>query len=255
MHIRQVALVARHLEPIVRTLTSVLGVEVSVRDPGVALFGLENAVMPIGTTFLEVVSPFRDGTTAGRLLERRGDSGYMVILQTADLTTDRARLARAGARVVWETVLDDIATVHLHPKDIGGAIVSIDQPNPPESWRWAGPDWMRRVHTGTVSRIVGAEIEASDPAAMAARWATVLGLPVPRGGDARIELEGGRVSFVPAGARGEGLSAITIAATDPEPALAAARASGLSVDGASFSVCGMRIDLVSPSTVSAGAAA
>jgi hypothetical protein len=246
MHVRQIALVARHLEPVVRTLTSVLGVEVSVRDPGVAHFGLENAVMPIGTTFLEVVSPLRAGTTAGRLLERRGDSGYMVILQTADLAADRARLERVGARVVWEVALDDIASVHLHPKDIGGAIVSIDQPAPPESWRWAGPEWRRCVHTGTVSRIVGAEIEARDPSAMAARWALVLGLPVPRGGDTRIHLEGGQVAFVPAGPRGEGPSALTIASSDPTPALAAARASGLAVEGASFSVCGTRIDLVSP---------
>jgi hypothetical protein len=246
MHIRQIALVARHLDPVVRTLTSVLGVEVSVRDPAVAHFGLQNAVMPIGSTFLEVVSPLRAGTTAGRLLERRGDSGYMVILQTADLAADRARLARVGVRVVWEVVLDDIATVHLHPKDIGGTIVSIDQPDPPESWRWAGTDWMGRVRTEAVSRIVGAEIEASDPSAMAARWATVLGLRVPPGGDTRVDLEGGQVSFVPAGARGEGLSALTIASSDPTTALAAARASGLPVDGASFSMCGTRIDLVSP---------
>jgi catechol 2,3-dioxygenase-like lactoylglutathione lyase family enzyme len=246
MHIRQIALVTRDIEPAVRTLTSLLGVEVSVRDPGVAQFGLENAVMPIGTTFLEVVSPLRAGTTAGRLLERRGDSGYMVILQTADLATDRARLAQVDARVVWEVALDDIATVHIHPKDIGGAIVSIDQPVPSESWRWAGRDWRRCVHTETVSRIVGAEIEASAPEAMAARWATVLGLPLPRGGDTRIELDGGRVSFVRARARGEGLSAIEIAATDARRALAAARAGGLPVDGASFSVCGTRIDLVSP---------
>jgi hypothetical protein len=245
MHIRQIALAARHLEPAVRTLTSVLGVEISVRDPGVAQFGLENAVMPIGTTFLEVVSPSRAGTTAGRLLERRGDSGYMVILQTADLATDRARLAQAHARVVLEAVLDDIATVHIHPKDIGGAIVSIDQPVPPESWRWAGQDWTRCVHTETVSRIVGAEIEASAPAEMAARWATVLGLPLPRGGGARIDMDGGQVSFVRAGARGEGLSAIAIAATDPKSALARARTAGLPVNGSSFSVCGTRIDLVS----------
>ena len=27
------------------------------------------------------------------------------------------------------------------PRDVGGAIVSLDRPLPPASWRWAGPGW------------------------------------------------------------------------------------------------------------------
>src|SRR3989442_5700509 len=65
----------------------------------------------------------------------------MVILQTANLRADRARLAALGVRIVWQVELDDIATAHLHPRDLGGAIVSLDQPVPPESWRWGGPEW------------------------------------------------------------------------------------------------------------------
>src|SRR5215208_3455104 len=42
-------------------------------DPGVAYFGLRNAVMPLGDTFVEVVSPIGEGTAAGRFLDRRGD--------------------------------------------------------------------------------------------------------------------------------------------------------------------------------------
>jgi len=47
-----VALVARDLEPVVADLCAVFNVEVAFRDPGVAAFGLENAVLPIGRTFL-----------------------------------------------------------------------------------------------------------------------------------------------------------------------------------------------------------
>ena len=80
MRLRQIALVARELEPVVSDFSAILGIEVAYNDPGVRVFGLENAVMPVGDTFLEVVSPIEGGTTAGRLLERRGDGGYMVIL-------------------------------------------------------------------------------------------------------------------------------------------------------------------------------
>ena len=60
-----------------------LGVSMCFRDPGVGEFGLHNALFPIGDRLLEVVSPTEPGTTAGRLLDRRGgDGGYMAIFET-----------------------------------------------------------------------------------------------------------------------------------------------------------------------------
>lgn len=107
LRIRQLALVARDLDLVVGRLCDALGVEVCYRDPAVSAFGLHNALMVIGDTFLEVVSPTREGTTAGRLLERRdGDGGYMVLLQTDDLAADRRRFTRLGVREVWHSELD-----------------------------------------------------------------------------------------------------------------------------------------------------
>ena len=227
-------------------LTSVLGLDVSYRDPGVEQFGLRNAVMPIGSTFLEVVSPIRDGTTAGRFLERRGDSGYMVLLQTANLKEERDRLNQMGVRVVWEIALEDIASIHIHPKDIGGAIVAVEQPTPPDSWRWGGPDWARHVRTEVVMRIASAEIEALDPRAMALRWSGVLDARVTHSseGHSTIPLAGGELRFVAAGRRGEGLSAVTIEANDTQTALTRARHEQLDVDARGFHLCGTRFDLV-----------
>src|SRR5713226_5795789 len=109
MRLRQVALVAHDLEPVVADLCAVLGIDVAFRDPGVREFGLHNAVMAIGDTFLEVVSPVQPDTTAGRYLERRGgDGGYMVILQCDDLDADRRRVADLGIRVVWQIDLPDM---------------------------------------------------------------------------------------------------------------------------------------------------
>ncbi|MCP5069350.1 MAG: hypothetical protein GY946_22525, partial [bacterium] len=47
MRLRQIALVAKELDPVVERLCSVLGIEVGFNDPGVAAFGLVNAVMPV----------------------------------------------------------------------------------------------------------------------------------------------------------------------------------------------------------------
>ncbi len=247
MRLRQVALVARELEPVVRELCAVLGVEVAYRDPLVKLFGLHTALLPIGETFLEVVSPTQDGTTAGRLLERRaGDGGYMVILQTRDLEAERRRVEALGVRVVWETKIEGAATIHLHPKDLGGAIVSLDVMDPPDSWAWAGPHWKSHVRREVVSEIVAVELQGADPAAMAARWAEVLGRPpAERAGETyRIPLEAGTLRFVPdRDGRGDGVSGLDLRG-DAERVLAAARTRSLPYDGDAVQICGTRLWIV-----------
>ena len=248
MRIRQIALVARELDPVVDDLCAVLGVEVACNDPGVAEFGLKNAVMALGDQFLEVVSPFRADATAARYLERRhGDGGYMVILQSDDLDADRVRLARVGARVVWEIAFDDIATIHLHPRDVGGAIVSLDRPLPPASWRWAGPGWEEKGRNAEARAILGAEIQSDQPAVLAARWREVLGVPVVHeaGAPPRIDLDGGHLRFVtPGDDRGPGVTCIRVAVRDAETARRRAASRGLADADGRVAIGGVRFDLV-----------
>jgi hypothetical protein len=76
IRLRQVALVAADLDDGVSELCETFALRVCFKDPGVGAFGLHNALMVIGDQFLEVVSPLEDGTTAGRLLDKRsGDGG------------------------------------------------------------------------------------------------------------------------------------------------------------------------------------
>jgi len=242
MRLRQVATVARDLDPVVDDFRAVLGIEVSFRDPGVGEFGLHNAVMPVGDTFLEVVSPNREGTTAGRFLERQGgDAGYMVILQTDESMDDfRRRMQRLGVRVVWTADHDDIRGTHLHPRDVGGAILSVDWASPADSWRWAGPEWREHVRTGVVSEIVAAELTSSDPEAMARRWGQVLERPIVATGKGGWEISldrapGGlpcRLEFVPVEpGEPEGVAAFHFACSEPRRAIEAAAARSLGTEG------------------------
>ena len=138
--LRQGVLAAAQLEPAVERLRTELGLGEPFADPGVAVFGLRNAVMAVGDCFLEVISPTEPDTAAGRFLARRGeDGGYMLIFDVPDIGAARRRAADLGVRTVWEIDLPDISGTHLHPSDMGGAIVSIDQPRPAGSWHWAGP--------------------------------------------------------------------------------------------------------------------
>jgi hypothetical protein len=210
VRLRQIALVAEDLGETTGALCDVLGIEVAFHDPGVKVFGLENAVMPIGDGFLEVVSPIADDAPARRYRARRGgDAGYMVMVQTHRFDDDRTRLEAEGVRIVWSGELPDIRGMHLHPKDTGGALLSLDQPTPPESWRWAGPDWRAHVHTEVVERLAAVEIASPHPERLSARWGEVLGRPVV---DEAIELDAGCIRFVPGS--GERLAAFELEASD-----------------------------------------
>ena len=189
LRFRQAVLVARDLQATVGELRDALPLGPPYHDPDVAHFGLRNAVMPLGDTFVEVVSPAQEGTAAGRQLERLGgDGGYMVMFQLEDIAAARERVARLGVRIAWEIELDDIADLHLHPSDVPGAIVALDEARPPESWRWAGPEWQPAGDAA----LTGATLTAVDPEALAQRWAAVLGVAAD---GARIALDGGELRF------------------------------------------------------------
>ena len=125
LRLRQICLVARELEPVVDDLCAVFGVKVCHRDPEVGQFGLHNALMPFGSSFPEVVAPQRDGTAAGRYLERRqGDGGYMVILDSEALPRWRSHVAAIGVRIAAPLALGDYEGMQLHPRDTGGGSLS-----------------------------------------------------------------------------------------------------------------------------------
>jgi hypothetical protein len=245
MRLRQVALVAAALEPVLADLRAVLDLDEPFRDPGVGMFGLSNGVFAVGQDFLEVVCPDHPDSAGARFLERRGgDGGYMVILQSPDLSRDRVRLEGLGVRIVWEIALDDIATIHLHPRDVGGAIVSIDEPVPPASWRWGGPDWNRREASAVVAGLAGVELAAADPGALAGRWAEVLGLAAEHTGRGwRLALEDGAALLFrrTAPCEAEGLVAVDFRTLDASRALEAARQRGLVCEERSVIVAGTRL--------------
>ena len=200
VRVRQAVLVARELEPAIEQLRSALALGEPFRDPGVGEFGLANAVFAVGDCFLEIISPVREGTAAGRFLERAGgDGGYMVIFDVTDLEGARSRAADRGVRVVWQIDLPDISGTHLHPRDIGGAIVSVDRSRPYGSWRWGGPDWIGRAAAEPSAALAGLTLAVDDPRAVASRWAQILGVVEPARQDPTVlSVDGGEVCFVQA---------------------------------------------------------
>lgn len=254
LRLRQLCLVAHHLEPVVEDLMAIFGVEVCHRDPLVEHFGLHNAVLPFGTCFVEVVAPLTEGTTAGRYLDRRGgDGGYMVIFNGDDLGAWRTHLAEVGVRIAAPLAHGDYEGLQLHPRDTGGALLEINRTRGGEGllgpYAPAGPDWQRAVRTARVQRIAGAVLQADDPERLARRWAQVLARPATRAGNRPWQVVVGDavLRFVEArDGRGEGLAGIDLVVADVPVIVAAAAARGCDRsdgDGAAVMVGGVRFSL------------
>ncbi len=252
IRLRQICLVASELAPAVEDLSAVLGLETCHHDPAVGKYGLENALLPVGTSFLEVVAPTEGGTAGGRYLDRRGgDGGYMVILQCDNVEARRARMAELDVRIANALNYGDFTGLQLHPRDTGGCMLETDQTSgdqaPDGPWHPAGETWKSAVRTDRTAAMVGAELQSHDPGVLAARWGTILDLPVSAAaaGEWEIALDNATLRFVEvADGRGEGLGGVDLQAADRPAILAAAQARDLAVNGDSINICGTRFRLV-----------
>jgi hypothetical protein len=195
LRIRQAVLVAHDLDAAIKTLRAALPLADPFHDPEVAPFGVRNAVMALGDTFVEVISPVEAGTAVGRHLSLiRGDGGYMVMFQLDDIAAARARIEQLGMRVEYELDREGDTDIHLHPADEPGAIVALGRMEQPASWRWAGPAWIAKTPAQIgPGRVTGATLTARVPTKLAATWAAILGAEAQ--GD-RIALDGGELRFV-----------------------------------------------------------
>ena len=252
LRLRQICLVAAELGKPVEDLAAIFGLKTCFHDPAVAKYGLENALLPVGPNFIEVVAPMQAGTAAGRYLERRGgDGGYMVIMQCDDARAREARMAEIGVRIVNRLDYGDYLGLQYHPKDTGGAILETSETSgdasPDSPWHPAGDDWEKAVRTDITTGLVAADVQSEDPAALATRWAEVLDLTLAKdkAGRPMLRLENAKIRFVPAtDGRGEGLGGLDLTVADRAHILAEAANRGCPIEGDVVTVCGTRFRLV-----------
>ena len=249
MRLRQICLVAPHLEPVVGDIAAIFGLNVCYRDGNVAKYGLENALLPIDTTLLEVVAPIQQGTAAGRFLERNNNrGGYMAIFACDDPDERGRHAATLGGRTA--NVIDHAPYhgVQLHPRDCRAAFIEFNHtqgsddilgPYPP-----AGPDWQKSIRTDVSRALLGVELQSPDRHGLAQHWSRIIGIPVTEGshGDAEIVLVNGRLRFI--SGPGEIMSSVVMQVSNVDGVLAAAKAKGYAVDGDAFLLGGVNFKLV-----------
>lgn len=254
IQLRQICLVAHELKPVIEDLTQILGIQACYVDPGVAKFGLENTLMPIGHNFLEVVAPVEEGTAGGRyLMRRKGDGGYMVITQADSQATFeqvRENAFNNEVRIAFESRSEDWHLCQLHPADMIAAFLEIEcdaQNDFNGYWHPVGGDgWQDKVKQDVTVDWRGVELQSDDPQALAELWSAVSGMPLAADSESPVlHFNNAYVRFTQAtDGRGPGLSAIHLLVRDRAYIVAQARMRDCFVDDHLIEIGGVRWHLL-----------
>src|SRR3954468_3559225 len=194
MRLRQICLVAPHLEPVISDIAAIMGLKECYRDGNVAKYGLENALLPVDTILLEVVAPFQPGTAAGRFIDKNnGRGGYMAIFCCND-PDERGKHANAmGVRTANVITHAPYHGVQLHPRDCRAAFIEFNHTDGSDDvlgdYPPAGPDWQKSRRNDVTLALTEVEMESPEPAELAAHWGKIIDVAVSKGADGLPELK------------------------------------------------------------------
>lgn len=250
MRLRQICLVAPQLKPVIADIAAIMGLEVCYHDDNVEKYGLVNALLPVDTILLEVVAPFRDGTAAGRFIEKTaGRGGYMAIFCCEDADAHAARANAMGVRTANVIAHAPYRGVQLHPRDCRAAFIEFNHtdgsddvlgPYPP-----AGPDWQTHIRKDVTLALTGVEMRSPDPAGLAEHWSRIIGVAVSKGANGTVELNLPNASFRFAKGADEIMSALNFRVGDLAKVCDAAKARGYDVGDNEFFIGGVNFRLFS----------
>jgi hypothetical protein len=248
VRLRQICLVAPRLKPVISDVAGIMGLNVCYRDGNVAKYGLENALLPVDTVLLEVVAPLREGTAAGRFLDKTGGrGGYMAIFCCDDPDERGEHAKKIGVRVA--NVIDHAPYhgVQLHPRDCRAAFIEFNHakgsddilgPYPP-----AGPHWQTSIRKDVTQALIGVEMESPEPQALAEHWGKIIGIAVSKNAHGEPELKLPNCSFRFVKGASDIMSGLTFRVVDIARVRDAARAKGYVVSGDSFVLGGVIFQL------------
>ncbi len=94
-------------------------------------FGVEAALLEIGGSHVELLTPIRPDSAVAKFLERSGPGLHHVAYRTGDIDGALERLRAAGLRLIDEqprTGIRDSRVAFVHPKSTGGVLTEIVQP-------------------------------------------------------------------------------------------------------------------------------
>ncbi len=90
--------------------------------------GVEEAMIPVGGSFVQLLTPLGPETPVGKFLSRNGDGLHHVAYAVTNIEAALSHLKKAGARLIDEvprTGSRGTRIAFVHPADLGGTLIEL----------------------------------------------------------------------------------------------------------------------------------
>lgn len=90
--------------------------------------GVEEAMLPVGGSFVQLLRPLSADTAVGRFLERNGEGMHHIAFAVLDIEAALAHLDQEGARLIDRVPRPGgrgARIAFVHPKDFGGTLIEL----------------------------------------------------------------------------------------------------------------------------------
>lgn len=127
--IEHIALAVEDLEAAVAHYAEVWGLEVEHRER-VEDQGVEEAMLPLGESYLQLLGPTGPDTTVGKFIATRGEGLHHIAYEVEDLEASLADLKAKGVRLIDEAPRKGgrgHMVAFVHPKSNHGLLVELIQ--------------------------------------------------------------------------------------------------------------------------------
>jgi methylmalonyl-CoA/ethylmalonyl-CoA epimerase len=127
--IQHVALAVSDMDAALAFYRDVWGLEASHRER-VESDGIEEALLPLGDSFLQLIAPTSDDSTVARFIERRGEGLHHIAYEVDDVGASLDHLKSAGVSLIEEHPRrggGGHMVAFVHPKGNHGALVELVQ--------------------------------------------------------------------------------------------------------------------------------
>ena len=127
LNLDHVGIAVRSLDEAVAGYRSRYGVEPLYREV-VESQGVEEAMVPVGGSFVQLLEPLAPDSPVGRYLEKNGEGMHHVAFAVADIEAALEHLRSEGARMIDETARiggRGAKIAFVHPKDLTGTLIEL----------------------------------------------------------------------------------------------------------------------------------
>jgi methylmalonyl-CoA/ethylmalonyl-CoA epimerase len=127
--IQHVALAVSDMDAALAFYKDVWGLEANHRER-VESDGIEEAMLPLGDSFLQLIAPTSDDSTVAKFIDRRGEGLHHVAYEVDDVGASLDQLRSAGASLIDEQPRrggGGHLVAFVHPKGNHGVLVELVQ--------------------------------------------------------------------------------------------------------------------------------